>query len=160
MRLSPNNFRGAVWLAAACSVLAITAPVTTTRASQAEAAQKVAARRTVAAIPPHIQQIRSELSGVLVSIDPATGEFRTPTPEEHEALAGPAGTASRLAAPRPVDLPGGGSMVLTSAANIDFTTAVQGADGTITFRCTHGLDSRSPGYSEAHRLSQEVRNVR
>lgn len=160
MRLSSRSW-GGVWLTAACGVLAVTAPVTTTRASQADNAQQVSAVGTVAAIPPHIREIRRELSGMLVSIDPATGEFRTPTPEEQAGLTGSTAAVARFAAPQPVDLPGGGSMLLSSTANIDFTTAVQGADGKLTFRCTHGLDSASATYAEAHRkLSQEVRHDR
>ena len=160
MRLSLKRFRGAAWLIASSGALALIAPVTTTRASQADGAQKVTARTTVA-MPPHIGEIRRELSGMLVSIDPATGEFRTPTQQEQEALAGSAGAAARFAAPQPVDLPGGGSMLLSSTANIDFTTAVLGADGKMTFRCTHGLDAASPTYSQEHRkLSREVRHDR
>ena len=162
MRLSfLKRFRGAVWLTAASGALALIAPVTTTKASQTDGARKVAGRTTVVAMPPHIGEIRRELSGMLVAIDPVTGEFRTPTQQEQEALAGSAGAAARFAAPQPVDLPGGGSMLLSSTANIDFTTAVLGTDGKMTFRCTHGLDAASPTYTEAHRkLSPEVRHDR
>ena len=160
MRLSSKRFAGVVWLTAASGALALMAPVTTTRASQADRAQ-VTARAAGAAMPPHIRQIRRELSGMLVSIDPATGEFRMPTEEEQSILAGPGGDAARFAPPQPVELPGGGSALLSSTANIDFTTAVQGADGTLTFRCTHGFDSASPAYAALHRtLSPEVRHDR
>ena len=160
MRLPLKRFRTVVWLIAAGGALALIAPATTTRASQGDGAQKVGAPTTATAMPAHLREIRRELSGMLVSIDPATGEFRTPTPEELASL-GSAGAAARFAAPQPVDLPGGGSTLLTSAANMDFTTAVQGADGTLTFRCRHGFDTASPGYAEQHRkLSSEVRHDR
>src|SRR5690606_3324730 len=140
MRSSSKRLRGVVWLSVAGGALVLISPATATRASQPPAQQQVAPATAAAAIPPHIRQIRQELSGMLVSIDPATGEFRTPTPDEQASLAGSAGASARSVAPQPVDLPGGGAALLSTAANMDFTTAVQGPDGTLTFRCTHGFD--------------------
>jgi hypothetical protein len=160
MHLPLKRFRSVVWLTVAAAALALIAPATTTGASQADDVQQVGTRTTVIAMPPHLKEVRRELSGMLASLDPATGEFRTPSPDELAALES-SGPSARFAAPQPVDLPGGGSALLSSAANMDFTTAVQGADGRLTFRCRHGFDTASPAYADQHRkLSPEVRHDR
>ena len=91
---------------------------------------------------------------MVVSIDPATGQLRAPTPEEHEALTGSAAARTAVAAPQPVDLPGGGAVVLTDAANIDFLTAVH-EDGRVRFRCTHGFDAASDTFARDHRSPEQ-----
>lgn len=160
---SNRRSRGSTWWGAAVfGVLAMGAPGASPRA-QGQATKAATApaatptvRVSVAESPAHLREIRSALSGMVAAIDPASGELRAPTAAEHEALTGSAAARSALASPAPVEVPGGGVMVLTSPANVDFLTAARDDDGRVRFRCTHGLDAASRTFARDHQ-TREVR---
>lgn len=154
---SNGRWRGSWWWGAgAFGALAVSTPSAAPAAARAAApAPVVTVRMAPAEAPEHVRELRRALAGMLVAIDPATGELRAPTAAEHEALTGSAATQTAFAAPQPIDLPGGGSLVLTSAANVDFLTAVRGEDGTIGFRCRHGLDAAAATFTRDHQSPGE-----
>lgn len=133
-------------------------PSPATAADTAPASPVTAAPSAV--VPPHIEEVRRALAGMIVAIDPATGELRAPDAAEVEALTGTA-QAARFAVPRPLDLPGGGAVARTAASSVDLLTVTRGADGTITYTCSHGIDSASATFAAQHeRRATGVRDDR
>lgn len=106
--------------------------------------------QTLPAVPPELEAIRQTLAGMVVAVDPVTGELRAPTEDEHDALRSASAAPRAVAAPQAVELAGGGQLLLASAAQVDFLTAVQGADGSLTMRCRHGFDAGSPAFDTSH----------
>ena len=76
-------------------------------------------------------------AGMIVYLDPVTGEMRAPTSQERAALLGQADVRSTAqAAPnRPVQLPGGGLAIQTDSSGFDFAVATQDAHGKIHYHC-------------------------
>jgi hypothetical protein len=163
-RLVRKRSRDSVWIAAAgCVLLAIQAPATGTQAAGTELAAQgqpkmaTVSIRTLDQAPPQLRDIQDALSGMVVAIDPATGELRAPTQDEHARLTGSATARRALLQPQSIEV-GGISGLPANASSIEFLTAVQDSGGRVTFRCVHGLDSSSPTFAADHsRLSQEVR---
>lgn len=122
-----------------------------------EAAPAVRTSVSPLVVPQHIQDVRRAMSGMLVAIDPVTGALRAPDAAEVDALTGGA-AAARFAAPQPIDLPGGGTVIRTSPASVDLLSATRRADGTMVFTCTHGIDAASTTFAADH--SQPAKAVR
>jgi hypothetical protein len=106
--------------------------------------------QTLPAVPPQLEAIRQMPAGMVVAVDPATGELRAPTEDERDALTSASAATRAFAAPQAVELAGGGQLLLASAAHVDFLTAVLGADGSLTMRCRHGFDAGTPAFDASH----------
>lgn len=75
---------------------------------------------------------KQRMQSTVAFVDPASGEFRTPLPGEHNALAG-----SRPAfEPTVVRLPDGGVAVGPGAGKVNYLVATEGADGSMSFSHT------------------------
>lgn len=139
-----------------CAVIALAA-ATTAPAGSIRPAPQI---QQLSAIPEGVQQIREAMAGTVVAVDPVTGEMRMPTQAEHDALTEGRAAAPRFAAPQIIQVPGGGELLMTSPATIDFLTAVAGPDGRVSMRCTHGFDASSSTFRADHANRKERRDDR